>query len=55
MVAWSMIPQFVVGVHPISFIVEVFETYYPVVQFSGAVPEQLVVFTRNQSHGKNEE
>ena len=37
MVAWSMIPQFVVRIHPIAFIVEIFKTNHSIVELPCAI------------------
>ena len=37
MVARSMIPQFVVGIHPIAFIIEIFKTNHSIVELPCAI------------------
>ena len=47
MVARSMIPQFVVGIHPIAFIIEIFKTNHSIVElpctiFKGGLISEVI-------------
>lgn len=48
MVTWSMIPQFVIGIHPIALIIEIFKTYHSIVQFPGTVLEDLIALCNDK-------
>ena len=45
MITGSMVSQLVVGIHPIAFIIEVLESYHPIVELSGAIFEELVALS----------
>ena len=42
MVAWAVVSELVVGVHPVTFVVKIFEPHHPVVEVSRAVAENLL-------------
>lgn len=42
MITWPMISKFVVGIHPISFIVKIFKSHHSVVHFPGAILEDFI-------------
>ena len=41
MITWSMVPKFVIRIHPITFVVKIFKSYDPIIEFPCTITEHL--------------